>query len=379
MAKSLHVFATIALAFLASLGALLVLSTGAAQGAADLPAGFTDSPVVGGLTNPTDMEFAPDGRLFVAEQAGKLYVVKPDGTLTKFLDISSKVDSTDERGLSALTFDPNFSTNHHVYLDYTREATAATPAHNRIARVTAIGNRAVAGSEKLVFRLSNQDNTHHLGGALDFGRYGKLYVSTGDNVGGVAAQSLGNLLGKMLRINKDGTIPTGNPFYTTASGKQRAIWALGFRNPFKFAVQPGKGTIFVNDVGADTREEINRLEKGGNYGWNFHEGVADDPPYVDPIFSYAHGGTETTGCSVTGGAFYNPPTLNFPARYEGDYFFTDFCSGWIRALDTSRGVASGFATGLENPVDLEVGPDGSLYYLSRGATPSVGKIRYTGT
>jgi glucose/arabinose dehydrogenase len=97
-----------------------------------------------------------------------------------------------------------------------------------------------------------------MGGALDFGKDGKLYVATGYNVTPDKAQQLTNLFGKMLRINKDGTIPTDNPFYATASGKNRAIWALGLRNPFKFAVQPTTGTIFINDVGEDAWEEINR-------------------------------------------------------------------------------------------------------------------------
>src|SRR5215217_4974465 len=386
MGKSVHLFATIALALLASVGTLLGLPIGPAQGAANLPPGFTDSQVVGGLTNPTHMEFAPDGRLFVAEQAGRVRIAKPDGTLATFLDISTKVDSTDERGLLAITFDPNFSTNHYVYLHYTREATATTSIHNRVVRVTASGDRAVAGSEKLILRLNNQDNTHHMGGAIDFGKNGKLYISTGDNVGG-NSQSLANLLGKMLRINKDGTFPTGNPFYATATGNNRAIWALGLRNPFKFAVQPGTGTIFINDVGADAWEEIDRGASGANYGWNLCEGKHDNPnregsvncsaaPYTAPVYEYSHGSTDTTGCSITGGTFYNPTTVQFPSGYVGDYFFADFCSGWIRTYDPTSGAASGFATGLEMPIDLEVSKAGQLYYLTRGSAASVGKIGY---
>src|SRR5215218_9819949 len=233
-----------------------------------LPQGFIQSQVASGLTNPTDMEFAPDGRLFVTEDAGKLRIAKPDGTLATFLNISTKLDSNGERGLLALTFDPNFSTNGYVYLHYTKKATSTTPSHNRIVRLTASGDRAVAGSEKLIFRLGNQTAaTDHQGGALDFGKDGKLYISTGDNARGTVAQQLTNLFGKMLRINKSGTIPTDNPFYPTASGNNRAIWALGLRNPFKFAVQPdmgttvhpATGTIFINDVGQDTWEEINQL------------------------------------------------------------------------------------------------------------------------
>src|SRR5918998_6862665 len=109
MGKSVHLFATITLALLASVGTLLVLSTGPAQGAATLLQGFTDSQVVSGLTNPTDMEFAPDGRLFATEEAGRVRIAKPDGTLVTFINISTKVDSSGDRGMQALTFDPNFS------------------------------------------------------------------------------------------------------------------------------------------------------------------------------------------------------------------------------------------------------------------------------
>jgi glucose/arabinose dehydrogenase len=165
-----------------------------------------------------------------------------------------------------------------------------------------------------------------MGGALDFGKDGKLYVATGYNDTPDKAQQLDNLFGKLLRINKDGTVPTDAPFYSKASGKNRAIWALGFRNPFKFAGQPTTGTIFTNDVGANTWEEINRGASGANYGWPVHEGVADDPPYADPIFAYAHDGDPaTTGCAITGGVFYDPARGRFPAGYEGEYFFADFC------------------------------------------------------
>src|ERR671921_633170 len=252
------------LTLLTAVGTLLALAISPAQGA--VPNGFTQSQVASGLAGPMDMEFAPDGRLFVAEEAGKVRIVKPNGTLATFLDISSKVDIAGERGLMGVTFDPNFATNHYVYLYYTRKATATASVHNRVVRVTASGDRAVAGSEKLIFRLNNQDDPHHMGGALDFGADGKLYISTGDNVGG-NTQTLQNLLGKMLRINKDGTIPTGNPFYASATGNNRAIWALGLRNPFKFAVQPGTGTIFINDVGHNDFEEINQGAAGANYGW----------------------------------------------------------------------------------------------------------------
>ena len=146
-------------ALLATVGTLLALLIGPVKGATALPQGFTESRLVSGLTDPTDIEFAPDGRLFVAEQAGKVRIAKSDRTLATFLDISAKVDSNGERGLQALTFDPGFATNRYVYLHYTRKATSSTPAHNRVVRVTANGDSAVADSEKLILRLGNQSAT----------------------------------------------------------------------------------------------------------------------------------------------------------------------------------------------------------------------------
>jgi|SRR5215208_2839487 hypothetical protein len=134
--------------------------------------------------------------------------------------------------------------------------------------------------------------------------------------------------------------------------------------------------------GEEYWEEINRGAAGANYGWPVHEGVANDPKYVDPMFAYGHGSTDTTGCAIMGGTFYYPTTVPFPPEYEGDYFFADFCSGWIRRLDPSTGAVSGFAKGLERPIDLEVSRAGELYYLSRsssmGGPALVGKIGYAG-
>src|SRR3712207_1980199 len=183
----------------------------------------------------------------------------------------------------------------------------------------------------------------------------------------------------MLRINKDGTIPRDNPFYKRATGTNRAIWALGLRNPFSFAIQPHTSKMFINDVGAQTWEEINRGVAGANYGWPLYEGPESDPRYRNPVFAYRHGSTNTTGCAITGGAFYNPTTRQFPSGYVGDYFFADLCSGWIRRYDPATDIASGFANGLSGVVDLEVSKNGELYYLSRGSESSVNKIRYAGS
>jgi hypothetical protein len=177
---------------------------------------------------------------------------------------------------------------------------------------------------------------------------------------------LSNRLGKVLRINSDGSIPADNPFFNTATGANRSIWALGLRNPFTFTFQPGTGRMFINDVGQNTWEEINDGVAGSNYGWPTTEGVTTNPAFRSPLFVYTHGTGPTTGCAIAGGAFYNPLNVQFPSSFVGKYFFADLCSGWIRTLDPAAGTAADFASSIAQPVDLKVGPDGSLYYLSIG-------------
>jgi glucose/arabinose dehydrogenase len=345
-------------------------------GAATVPAGFTETPFASGLTNPTAMAFAPDGRLFVCLQGGQLRVIKNGALLpTPFLTVS--VDSSGERGLLGVAFDPNFSVNNFVYIYYT---TSTAPVHNRVSRFTANGDVAVGGSEVPILELNNLSSaTNHNGGAIHFGLDGKLYVAVGDNANGANSQTLTNLLGKMLRINPDGTIPTDNPFFNSTSGNNRAIWAIGLRNPFTFDFHPTSGRMFINDVGEVTWEEINDGIAGSNYGWPNSEGPTTNPSFRGPIFAYQHGTGPTTGCAVTGGVFYNPSTQQFPSTYVGNYFFADLCSGWIRRLDPANSnTVSPFASGIPSPVDLKVGPDGSLYYLARGNS-SIFKISYTAT
>jgi glucose/arabinose dehydrogenase len=321
---------------------------------------------------PTAMAFAPDGRLFVCLQSGQVRVIDKNGVLLANPFVTLSVDSNGERGLLGAAFDPNFASNHYVYLYYT---VPGPPAHNRISRFTANGNVAAANSEIVLVDLDNLSNaTNHNGGAIHFGPDGKLYAGVGDNANGANAQSLSNRLGKILRVNSNGTIPPDNPrsfpgIAGSTSGANRAIWALGLRNPFTFAFQPGTARIFINDVGQSTWEEINDGVAGSNYGWPVAEGPASppNPNFRNPIFYYGHGSTSTTGCAIVGAAFYNPPVLQFPSSFVGKYFFADLCAGWIRLLNTFNNLASNFASEISGgPVDLQVGPDGALYYLTHG-------------
>jgi uncharacterized repeat protein (TIGR03806 family) len=352
-----------------------------------LPEGFTQAPVVAGLTGATAMEVAPDSRVFVCEQTGALRVVKGDRLLPEpFVTVT--VDSSWERGLLGVAFDPRFADNGFVYLCYI----CPTPyPHHRVSRFTARGDRAVPGSEVVLFEGDDQEKlgggvkNGHQGGALHFGKDGKLYLAVGDQTAGAPAQDLHSLLGKILRLNPDGSVPTDNPFYGRTTGKYRAIWAMGLRNPFTFAVQPGSGRMFINDVGGAC-EEVNEGAAGANYGWP----VADHGPTTDRRFrGPAHWYRPES--SIAGGAFYNPAKAQFPARYVGKYFFGDFKAGWIKVLDPDNPrEAEDFLTGMGNlsVVDIKVTADGSLLYLRRRAwvkdkdfrpgTGALYRVRWTG-
>lgn len=351
---------------------LLLIATTAAN-AATVPTGFTDTVVASGLNNPTAMALAPDGRIFVCQQGGALRVIK-NGALLPAPFLTVTVDSSGERGLLGIAFDPNFVSNQLVYIYYT----ATTPTiHNRISRFTANGDVALAGSETIIMEMPNLSGaTNHNGGALHFGPDGNLYVAVGDNANSGNAQSLSTRLGKMLRITSTGAIPTNNPFFNVTTGDNRAIWALGVRNPFTFSFQADTGRMFINDVGQNTWEEINEGIAGSNYGWPNCEGFCNppNPNFRDPIFAYMNDGST---CAITGGAFYNPPAPQFPANFVGNYFFADFCGGWIKRLNPAAGnTVSDFATGISLPVDLQVSADGFLYYLARGSG-SVNRIGFS--
>jgi glucose/arabinose dehydrogenase len=364
-----------------ALATLALFSSPPVVQATTLPAQFVESQVVGGLQSPTAMQFAPDGRLFVAEQVGRLRVIQNGQLLsTPFINLS--VNSVGERGLLGIAFDPNFATNNYIYLYYT---TSNSPIRNRVSRFTANGNVVVSGSEVILMNLDPLSGaTNHNGGAMHFGSDGMLYVATGENANTTLSQDMTSPYGKMLRINPalynasnvNALFPSDNPFWQTPTSTtvplwRNAIWALGFRNPFTFDVQRGTGRIFINDVGSsgdNQREEINDGARGANYGWPNTEGDGGtNPNFTLPLYAYGDTGA-IRGCAITGGAFYNPQSPSFPAEYVGDFFFADYCNNWIARYDIATDTATMFATGIAgSTVDLKVNSAGVLFYLSRGA------------
>ena len=340
--------------------------------AIDLPKGFSATKLAQ-VKNATTMAQAPDGRIFILTQSGQIFIYSNDGLLAQpFMAIH--VNSEGERGLIGIAFDPAFVKNNFFYLHYT---VPIAPIHNRVSRFTAKGNIGDLKSEKIIFEITNESIApNHHSGAMAFGKDGKLYVAVGENAKPSNSQTLDNLLGKLLRINSDGTIPIDNPFYKTAKGENRAIYALGLRNPFTFSIQPKTGKIFVNDDGQASWEEINEIKAGGNYGWPVAEGNIDDKKYINPVFTYHHTQGNITGCSVIGSTFYNPPVTQFPADYNGKYFFGDYCSGFIKTIDPETKKVEDFASGVKELVNLLTGIDGSLYYLERGEEGGLHKIIY---
>ncbi len=337
----------------------------------NLPAGFTRTTYTSGLSPVTAMAFAPDGRLFVCQQNGALRVVPAGGgapLATAFHTFS--VSNSGEQGLLGVAFHPDFATNGFVYVYYT---SPSPTNHNRISRIVAsAGNPNVStGAETILLDdlPTVPSGGNHNGGALHFSPVdGKLYVAIGEQGVPSNAPSMTSRFGKILRYNDDGTIPADNPFFGTATGVFRAIWALGLRNPFTFTFQPVTGRMIINDVGAGAWEEINDGIAGSDYGWPTTEGPTSDPRFRAPIYAYRHSGSLVTGFAIVGAAFYNPATVTFPSSYVGNYFFGDYVNAWINRLDPNDGNAVYAFARVGNALfDLQVGPDGALYALAQGA------------
>ncbi|MBC7785514.1 MAG: PQQ-dependent sugar dehydrogenase [Burkholderiales bacterium] len=334
---------------------------------ATVPTGFIDQTVVNGLKRPTATAILPDGRWLVTEQSGALRVVK-NGALISTPAGTLSVDSVGERGLLGVTADPNFAANGHIYLYYTPKT---TPKGNHVSRFTLNGDAIVKGSETPLLTLDTLSSaTNHNGGAMHFGPDGRLYIAVGENAAPLRAQSLTTVFGKMLRINRDGTIPTDNPFYTQTTGINRAIWALGLRNPFTFSFHPSSGRMHINDVGSRSFEEINVGRAGANYGWPGSEGATADAGTDAPIANYGR----DVGRAITGGVFYAGSAEQFPRSYRNDYFFGDYSAGFIKVLDSGTNKVYSFSDDVDRPIDLDVLPDGSLLYTSYAG--SIHRVRY---
>ena len=429
-----RVWITVALALVAGLFTVFLC----AKPGMTLPDDFTDSPVAN-VSSPTALAFTPDGRMLVTSRSGQLHVFDQNGNelSSPALNIDPRVCSNSERGLLGVAVDPDFATNHFIYLYYTFNKSDSCPEKmpelntnpvNRVSRFVMEGNTVDEDSEEILLSNIPSPNGNHNGGDIHFGNDGNLYVSVGDGgcnfarpercqYDNAAARYRHVLLGKVLRITRDGGIPQGNPFvgqdsarcYDPAEGGNKSgrtargktcqeIFALGFRNPFRFAVDPDTAVLRVNDVGGQHWEEIDDLDTvsdaGDHYGWNICEGRHRNPEhrtrvnckassrYTEPIHEYNH----NTGCrTITGGAFV-PNDGSWPN--EDSYLFADFGCGKIFELtpDPGGGYSRTEFTdvpGPARPVAMAFGPYGTtqaLYYTTldfNGGPDQVRRITYT--
>ena len=256
--------------------------------------------------------------------AGKIKIVKNGELLpTPFADLPS--EDTGDRGLIGIAFDPDFGvSNHYVYFYYTGHDLL-----NHLVRFSAADDVAADGPFEL-FRTSSPSQLLHVGGSIRFGPDGKLYFAVGDNGYGPNAQDLSSPHGKILRINKDGSIPLDNPFFGQP-GKLGAIWAYGMRNPWRFQFDSATGRLYGGDVGDFSWEEVNRIVKGGNYGWPLTRGPVHRraaPDTSTPLYAYPHA---EESAAVTGGPVYRAG--QFPPEYQGDLFFGDYAKGFIKTAE----------------------------------------------
>jgi glucose/arabinose dehydrogenase len=333
--------------------------------------------VASGLSNPLYLTApAGDDRLFVVEQAGRVRIIKDGGLLPQpFLDITARTSSGGERGLLSIAFHPQYATNGYLYASYTDLA-----GDTRIERYSVSPTNPDAAdqaSAQLVLSVV-QPYSNHNGGLVVFGPDGMFYVGLGDGGSGGDphnnGQSRSTLLGKLLRLDVNGgtpyAIPAGNPFIGQV-GAREEIWALGLRNPWRFAFDRVASLLYVADVGQSRWEEIHVVAANRaavNYGWRLLEGsecygaaTCNAQGLERPVVEYSH----AEGCSVTGGAPYRGRLI---AGIAGHYFYSDFCTGFLRSFRYENGQAvdqrSWDVGDLGSVLSFGVDAAGELYILS---------------
>ena len=374
---------------------------------ADLVTSVPSSPTCPSSSCPIGVFWSPDGRMFILQKNGVIWIYK-NGTLlsTPFLDFSAKVNTYNDNGMWGMAFDPGFSTNGYVYLTYVYEPNGNpndnSPKISRLVRVTATGDVMVAGSEVTLLDNLPDDGGTHAAGTIRFAADGTMFVGNGDGASpfitdpdAIGAQDIDNVRGKFFHLNTDGSAVSYNPFYDGTDSVRSKVWCYGVRNPYRYSLHPVTGDIYFGDLGWDTWEEIDHAVPGGNYGWPCYEGDDPQPLYqaalsqqcasvtsvIAPVLTYSHqnGDLGQGGTCVVGGDFYTG--TQYPPTYQGNYFYADYSGNWIHRLilDASGNLISNatFATGLAIPTCVAQGPDGLLYYVAFGSG-EIRRIRYNG-
>jgi glucose/arabinose dehydrogenase len=339
------------------------------------------TPLASGLSSPLGLEQANDGsgRLFVVEQGGTVRIIQNGSVLPQpFLDISSKVITGGEMGLLGVTFHPNFQQSGKLYVNYVRSSSGQIQSVIAEYQLLASNpNQADPASERILLIVNQVGNfNNHKAGQLAFGPDGFLYFGLGD--GGSEGDPFGNgqntqtLLGKIMRIDVNSTspglqyrVPPDNPF--VGGGGLPEIWAFGFRNPWRFSFDHATGRQFVGDVGQDSFEEVDIVQKGGNYGWNIMEGFhCFNPPsgcnmsgLTLPIAEYSH----SEGNAIIGGFVYHGTAI---PSLQGAYIFGDLGTGKIWSLtETSPNMFTRTLLATTGKFTSSLGQDqsGELYLV----------------
>ncbi len=337
-----------------------------------------------GLVGPIDLQAPPgDSRLFIAERPGRIRVVQ-GGTLlsTPFLNISSRVTVQGEAGLLSFAFHPQFANDpqkRFVFVHFIEPAVGDPDGDIVVERYQVSSsdpNQLDASSVQPVIRIPHRDANNHYGGRVAFGPDGMLYLSAGDGGGGnnqfMHAQDAASHLGKLLRIDVSTppyVIPAGNPVWPNVG--QNENWAIGLRNPFRYAFDAGQ--LYIADVGQGAREEIDVVSasaSGLNYGWSIMEGTlclgiggpCTTPGLTAPVYDYDH----SQGCSIIGGYVYRGAAI---PELQGQYLFSDYCRGFVRSLSFENGMATVRQAPMVNVgtnVTQSFGQDGAgeLYILT---------------
>lgn len=358
----------------------LVASLAFTTASADEPAAPRQAPKVAlkevtTAKNPSAGTAGPDGTVWIAERAGTVRALGDQGLGDPVLDISAETTTDGERGLLGITFDKEFA---HFYISFTNlEGTSTVDEF-------AVRDGKIQPDTRRTVLTQTQPYSNHNGGDIKFGPDGYLYIAFGDGGSGGDphgnGQNLDTLLGKMVRIDPSGgepyAIPSDNPFVDDPNAKGE-IWAYGLRNPWRFSFDAGTGDLLIGDVGQSAWEEIDwapaNSEGGENYGWSQMEGShpfrggTEPANHVPPVHEYDRNGL---GCSVTGGYVYRGEAI---PDLKGQYVFSDYCDGTVRALQMENGEVTGVSDlGVNGGevVSFVQGGNGELYVLDIGGTVS---------
>ncbi|MCI0330786.1 MAG: PQQ-dependent sugar dehydrogenase [candidate division Zixibacteria bacterium] len=388
--------------------------------AATVPTGFVDELIVGGLSQPAAFAFLPDGRILFTEQKTRRIRMIVNGAISTTDPITTIADvqtAGNEQGLLGIAIDPDWPTRPYVYVYFDR-----TPGSTiYLSMFTASGdlndpashNLSLGSRYDIITDIPDAAGNHN-GGTLRFGPDGRLYPSLGEDADFCRAQDSGSFKGVILRISvdslpgagsgpasKSSITPADNPF--PGSDNARLAWAYGLRNPFRFNIDPQTGNLYIADVGQSNYEEADECRGGENFGWPFREGPdtqvvggctepggSGNGSFIPPIAYYDRSGF--TASIISAGLYRPIPATNFynfPAEYDGDYFFIDYYQGFMRRIKKSGSTwitpppvpgqpnAADWAAGFVSGSDFQVGPDGALYYLLQfvNFAPTSGQFR----